>query len=142
MPNLVLVNEKDEEISTADAIECHRGQGRLHRAFTVFLLNSRNQLLVQQRSNNKLLWPLTWESSCSSHPLPGEDYLTAGEKRLKVELGISCKLALRNKFQYFAKYRDVGSENEVCALLIGKYSGDVRPNSEEVEQWKWIDLEE
>ena len=142
MTNLIIINERDEEISTADAIECHRGQERLHRAFTVFLLNASNQLLIQQRSDNKLLWPLTWESSCSGHPVPGEDYLSAGEKRVIEELGISCKLVFVNKFQYSAKYKDVGSENEVCALLFGKYDGNVRPNSEEVEQWKWVDLEE
>ena len=142
MSNLVLVNERDEEISTGDAVECHRGSGRLHRAFTIFLFNSSNKLLIQKRSKQKLLWPLFWESSCSSHPLPGEGYLESGEKRLKQELGIGCKLALKAKFQYFAKYKDIGSENEVSALLIGEYDGKVRPSVEEVESWKRTDLEE
>ena len=140
MSKLVLVNERDEEISTASFTDCHRGSGRLHRAFTIFLFDSNNRLLIQERSSNKLLWPLTWESSCSSHPLAKEDYLESAERRLNEELGISCKLSLRNKFQYFARYEDTWSENEVCALLIGKYDGEINPNMYEVESWKYIFL--
>lgn len=141
MENLVVVNEDDEETDVVDKLECHKGEGILHRAFTVFIFNHQNQLLTQERSEYKLLWPLTWESSCSSHPLPKEEYIAAGRERLGYELGFSCALEIVGKFQYKASYKDIGSENEVCALLIGKYDGDIRPNNREVKTFKWIDLE-
>ena len=141
MENLVVVDEDDEETDVADKLECHKGEGRLHRAFTVFIFNHQNQLLTQKRSEYKLLWPLTWESSCSSHPSPKEEYIVAARKRLEHELGFSCALDIVGKFQYEASYKDIGSENEVCALLIGKYDGDIRPNHREVKTFKWTDLE-
>lgn len=141
MENLVVVNENDEETGVADKLECHKGEGILHRAFTVFIFNHQKQLLTQKRSEYKLLWPLTWESSCSSHPLPKDEYIAAGQKRLEHELGFSCSLEMVGKFQYEASYKNIGSENEVCALLIGEYDGDIRVNNREVKTFKWIDLE-
>lgn len=142
MVNLVIVNKKDEKIGLIDKLKCHLGKGILHRAFTIFIFNSKNQLLIQKRSKDKLLWPLIWEASCSSHPLQAENYITAGQKRLKKELGINCKLKLLDKFQYQVKYKNIGSENELCALLIGKHNGRVKPNLKEVAQWKWINLKD
>lgn len=139
MAKLVIVNENDEELGLEDAAKCHLGKGILHRALTVFIFNSENKLLIQKRSKSKLLWPLTWESSCSSHPLSGEDYIMAGKKCVKREIGVNCNLEILGKFQYQAKYRDVGSENEVCALLVGFHHGDIRPNSEEIAEWVWVD---
>lgn len=136
---LVVVNENDEELGLEDEAKCHLGKGILHRAITAFIFNSENKLLIQKRSKNKLLWPLTWESSCSSHPLSGEDYIIAGEKCVMREIGIKCSLEFLGKFQYQVKYRDIGSENEVCALLIGYHHGDIKPNSQEIAEWAWID---
>ena len=140
MVKLIIVNKNDEKIGLEDKLKCHLGKGILHRAFTIFIFNSKNQLLIQKRAKNKFLWPLVWETSCSSHPLEKEDYVKASEKRLKQELGIACKLNLLTKFQYQARYKNIGSENEVCALLVGKYNGQVAPNPKEVAEWKWIDI--
>ena len=140
MVKLVVVNKDDEKIGLEDKLKCHLGKGILHRAFTIFIFNSKNQLLIQKRSKNKFLWPLTWEASCSSHPLQNEDYITAGKKRLKKELGFSCRLKFQDKFRYQTKYKNIGSEYEVCALLIGKYNGRVIANPKEVTDWKWVDV--
>ena len=86
MVKLVIVNKNDEEIGLENKLKCHLGKGILHRAFTVFVFNSKNQLLIQKRGKDKLLWPLIWETSCSSHPLQNEDYTIAGEKRLKKKI--------------------------------------------------------
>lgn len=136
---IVVVNEKDEQIKLEDKLKCHL-EGLLHRAFTVCIFNYKGKLLLQRRSKNKFLWPLFWELSCSSHPSDGESYTEAGERRLRQELGFSSKLKLLTKARYQAEYKDVGSENELCALLVGEYSGEVIPNPEEVAEWKWIDL--
>jgi isopentenyl-diphosphate delta-isomerase len=140
MVKLVIVNKKDEAIGLEEKLRAHLGRGILHRAFTIFIFNSKKQVLIQKRSKDKFLWPLTWEATCSSHPLPKEDYIKAGEKRLKKELGITCKLKPLTKFQYQARYKNIGSENEVCALLVGKYNSKIKPNPKEVADWKWIDI--
>jgi isopentenyl-diphosphate delta-isomerase len=142
MASLILVNEKDEAVGFATKEECHKGKGILHRAFSVYIFNDKSELLIQQRSKEKLLWPGFWSNSCCSHPRAGEDYEKAGERRLKEELGFSCPLKLLNKFQYQAQYKDIGSENEVCAVLVGHYQGKVEPAPEEAADFKWISLAE
>jgi isopentenyl-diphosphate Delta-isomerase len=88
-----------------------------------------------------MLWPLFWDSSCASHPLEKEDYVASGERRLKQELGFSCSLFFLDKFYYKSKYKKIGIEHEICAILIGTYSGKVKINSEEVMEIKWLNLE-
>jgi isopentenyl-diphosphate delta-isomerase len=107
MVKLVIVNKNDKEIGLGEKLKTHLGKGILHRAFTIFVFNPKGQLLIQKRSKNKFLWPLIWETTCSSHPLQKEDYIKAGEKRLKKELGINCKLKLLTKFQYQARYKNI-----------------------------------
>lgn len=142
MPQLILVNEKDEIIGFADKDRCHQGKGLLHRAFSVYIFNEEGKLLLQQRSKVKKLWPLYWSNSCCSHPLPGESYQKAGERRLQEELGFSTSLKLKDKFHYQAQYQDVGSENELCAVLVGRYQGKIKAHPQEVAAWKWISLPE
>ena len=140
MSKLVVVSEKGEVIGSEDKLKCHLGQGILHKAFAVFVFNSQNQLLISRRGKEKMLWPLFWENSCSSHPCLGEDLITAAEKRLKEELGFTCKLKYITKFHYQAFYGEVGAENEICSILMGRYDGQITPNSKEVVGWKWIGL--
>ena len=140
MKKLLLVNEKDEIIGFETKEKCHQGKGILHRAFSVYIFNKKGQLLIQQRSKLKPLWPLYWANSCCSHPRRNEEYIEAGERRLKEELGFTCSLRLVDKFQYQAKYKDVGSENEVCAVLVGEYSGKIKADSKEIADWKWVDV--
>lgn len=143
MVKLVLVNKKDEELGVEEKLKCHQGKGILHRAFTVFIFNKKGELLIQKRSKNKFLWPLCWEASCSSHPEKGETYLQAGKKCLKKELRISCQLRFLTKFYYHVPYKNIGSEHELCALLIGKYNnGKIKPNPKEVTELKWINPKE
>lgn len=142
MVKLVRVNENDEEIGFENKLKCHLGKGILHRAFTILIFNLKNQLLIQKRSRNKLLWPLTWETSCSSHPLRNESYITAAKKKLKKELGFSCKLKILGKFKYQARYKNIGSENEICTLLMGRYSGKAKPSPKEIAELRWISIKE
>ena len=142
MGKLILINKKDEIVGYENKEKCHRGKGILHRAFTVFVFNDRNQVLIQKRSRLKKLWPLFWESSCSSHPCRSETQLRVAKRRLKEELGINCSLQTIGKFQYQAPYKNFGSENEVCAILVGKYNGDPKPDPKEVASWKWIEIKE
>ena len=87
---LILVDSLDNEIGTMSKIDCHQGEGRLHRAFSVFLFNAKGELLIQQRSALKKLWPLFWSNSCCSHPREGENITEAVNRRLLDELGIEA----------------------------------------------------
>ncbi|MFH1151117.1 MAG: isopentenyl-diphosphate Delta-isomerase [Actinomycetota bacterium] len=142
MPLLILVDDMDEEIGTCEMLACHAGQGVLHRAFTILVFNPAGEVLIQKRSASKLLWPLTWEASCSGHPVAGEDLEAAAAKRLPEELGFSTTLRTEGHFLYRAAYRDVGSENELCYLLAGEYDGEVPADPEEVAEYRWVAPEE
>jgi len=139
---LTVVGENDGVISAQTLQECHRGDGILHRAITTFIFNGKNKLLIAQRSKLKTLWPGFWDASCCTHVYPGETYEQAGERRLPQELGFSSKLEYLTKFRYQARYENIGSENEMCALLIGRYNGEVKSNSKEVASCKWVNIDE
>ncbi len=111
----------------------------MHRAFSIFIFNERKQLLIQTRSSEKALWPLYWSNSVCSHPRIGESYEEAAVRRLKEELGLETELQLLFKFQYQAQYEDIGSENEMCSVYLGKANGIVKPNRNEIAEWKYID---
>ena len=141
MEKLLLVDKNDKVIGTREKMKCHEGKGVLHRAFSVYIFNPKGELLIQQRSKQKPLWPLYWSNTTCSHPRPGESYVEAGERRLKEEMGFTCALRKVDQFQYRAKYKDVGSENEFLTVLIGVYDGQINPDLGEAKKWKWISLE-
>ena len=142
MNNVILVDESDNQVGLEEKMKAHLGKGILHRAFSVFVFNKKGELLLQQRAKGKMLWPLYWTNTCCSHPREGENYEEAGKRRLQEELGFTCSLKLIGKFQYQAGYKDIGSENELCSVLVGEYDGEVFPNKEETESVKWINFEE
>ncbi len=139
---LLLVDSDDKIIGKEEKRSCHLGKGNLHRAFSVFLFNKNKELLIQKRSNKKSLWPLFWSNSCCSHPIFDEDYETAAERRLTEELGIKAKLKFLYKFQYQEKFGIIGSENELCAVLVGVSDLAPKPNPDEVSEFKYISLED
>jgi isopentenyl-diphosphate delta-isomerase len=142
MVNLVLVDENDNQIGVKEKVAAHLGEGDLHRAFSILVFNDKGETLVTQRSAEKMLWPLYWDSACASHPYENEGQEAAGERRLTEELGFTCKLENADTFQYKEKYLDVGSENEICAILVGDYDGEVHPVAEEVADYKWMSVKD
>jgi len=140
MEKIILVDKNDKVIGYDDKVKCHAGEGILHRAFTVFIFSAKNELLIQKRSGLKELWPLFWDSSCSSHPRKGETYEGSIKRRLKDEIGIDCETRILGKFQYQEKYKNIGSENEICAVASGIYTGEINPNPKEIAEWKWVNL--
>ncbi len=129
---LILVDENDREIGTLDKGACHDGAGVLHRAFSLFIFNSRGELLLQQRGAGKRLWPLYWSNSCCSHPRKGETMEEATARRLDDELHIAADLEFVYKFAYHARYDDEGSENEFCWVYLGRTADRVIPNETEI----------
>jgi len=117
---------------------CHAGRGVLHRAFSLLIFNTRGELLLQQRSPAKRLWPLYWSNSCCSHPRGSESMRVATRRRLREELGLVCALEFLYKFQYHAQFDDDGAEHELCSVFIGCSDETPRINREEIHDWRWI----
>jgi isopentenyl-diphosphate delta-isomerase len=138
---LILVDDLDNVLGFEDKEKCHDGKGILHRAFSAFVFNNQRELLIQQRGRKKRLWPLYWSNTCCSHPRQGESYESSAARRLEEELGFSCRLKYLYKFQYQACFNGKGSENELCAVLIGMHDGIVIPNPEEIEDYRWVSLD-
>lgn len=139
---LILVDADDREIGSLDKAACHDGPGVLHRAFSLFIFNSRGELLLQQRSRSKRLWPLYWSNSCCSHPRRGETMEEATARRLDDELHISAKLEFVYKFAYRARFDATGAENELCWVYLGRSRGTVTPNSNEIAATRLLGADE
>jgi len=135
---LILVDEQDREIGNDSKAACHDAHGILHRAFSLFVFNRRGELLLQQRSASKRLWPGYWANSCCSHPRRGEDMQTATRRRLREELGLECELKFLYKFQYQADYGELGAEHELCWVYVGSSDAPVRVNTNEIADWRFI----
>jgi isopentenyl-diphosphate delta-isomerase len=137
--SLMLVDEHDTEIGIASKQLCHKGAGLLHRAFSIFIFNSGGQLLLQQRSAQKLLWPGYWSNTCCSHPRAGETMEQAVDRRLREEVGIECPLTFLYKFKYHAAFGEVGSEREYCWVYIGYSDREPSVNLNEIADWRFVD---
>jgi isopentenyl-diphosphate delta-isomerase len=137
---LILVNANDEPIGHDNKAICHDGHGMLHRAFSLFVFNRRGELLLQQRSKDKRLWPGYWANSCCSHPRVGESMDEATARRLDEEMGMRCQMRFVYKFQYQADYKDLGAENELCWVYVGQTDEDVRANANEVGDWRFVSV--
>lgn len=140
--SLILVDAGDREIGFRSKEECHRGDGVLHRAFSVFVFNGEGQLLLQQRSAGKPLWPLYWSNSCCSHPRRGEAVEAAAVRRLREELALTCDLEFLYKFEYQARFGDVGAEHELCWVFAGFGDGAPLANPGEIAAWRYVTPQE
>ena len=138
---IILVDEKDNQISTGEKMTVHK-EGKLHRAFSVFIFNSKDELMLQQRAKIKYHSPGLWTNTCCSHPKPGEKTEDAAKRRLREEMGFSCDLKEAFSFVYKAKFDNGLSEHEFDHVFIGKFDGNPKPDKKEAENWKWISFSE
>ena len=135
---LICVDSDDNILDYKSKAECHNGGGILHRAFSLFIFNEQDEVIMQKRAADKRLWPLIWSNSCCSHPREGESYEQATQRRLKEELGLKAELHFLYKFQYHARWKDEGSENELCSVYIGRSNNQPNINPTEIADWHWI----
>ena len=134
---LILVDEADRELGFAPKAACHDGEGRLHRAFSLFVFDAEGRVLVQQRSPKKRLWGGYWSNSCCSHPRRGESLTEATARRLTQELGLESTLEFVYKFEYHARFGEAGSEHELCHVFVGKARGELRVHPDEISGVAW-----
>lgn len=140
--SLILVDEADREVGHLDKVRCHQGRGVLHRAFSLLIFNAAGELLLQQRSASKRLWPLYWSNSCCSHPRRAESMDSAIHRRLYEELGLRCPLQFLFKFQYQAQFDAGTAERELCSVFVGCSTAPVRADPTEIQAWRWISPED
>lgn len=134
---VVLVNTLDQAQGTMEKMAAHR-KGVLHRAFSVFILNSKGDLLLQQRAHNKYHSGGLWTNTCCSHPREGELVIDAGIRRLKEEMGMHCQLAKGFDFIYRSEFSDGLIEHEFDHVLFGRSDLPPSPNPEEVADTKYV----
>jgi isopentenyl-diphosphate Delta-isomerase len=136
---VVLVDPLDVVVGTAPKLDAHR-DGRLHRAVSVVLFDGDGRVLLQQRADSKYHSGGLWSNTCCGHPRPGEALTEAGQRRLSDELGIDdCGLVRVSEFLYYAEVDDGLVEHELDHVLIGEYSGELRPDPSEVSATRWIE---
>ena len=138
--NVILVNEKDEQIGLMPKMEAHE-KAVLHRAFSVFIFNDNNELMLQQRAMHKYHSPGLWTNTCCSHQRDGESNIEAGKRRLLEEMGFTTDLKETTSFIYKAPFDNGLTEHELDHILVGHYSDDPIINKDEVASWKWMPLE-
>ena len=137
---VILVNENDEQIGTMPKLEAHE-KGVLHRAFSVFIFNEKNELMLQQRAASKYHSPLLWTNTCCSHQREGESNIKAGKRRLSEEMGFVTELKDVVSFIYKAPFDNGLTEHEYDHVLVGYYNGKPLLNKDEVESYKWMTIE-
>ncbi len=137
---IVLVDENDNQIGTGEKMAVHRA-GKLHRAFSVFVFNSKGEMLLQRRALTKYHSGGLWTNTCCSHPRPEEKTIDAAKRRLKEEMGFECELEEVDSFVYKTEFEGL-FEHEFDHVFVGKYEGEMGVDREEVEEYKWISLED
>lgn len=137
---VILVNEKDEQIGTMPKMEAHE-KAVLHRAFSVFILNNKGELMLQQRALHKYHSPGLWTNTCCSHQRVGESNIEAGKRRLQEEMGFVTNLEETISFIYKAPFDNGLTEHEYDHVMVGYYEDDPHINKDEVASWKWMPLD-
>lgn len=137
---VILVDTNDTPLGIMPKMEAHE-KAVLHRAFSVFILNSKNELLLQQRAFNKYHSPGLWTNTCCSHQREGETNIEAGNRRLFEEMGIKSELSELFSFIYKAPFDNGLTEHELDHVLLGYSNEDPSINPEEVSNWKWMDID-
>jgi isopentenyl-diphosphate delta-isomerase len=138
---VILVNEKDEPIGLMNKMEAHE-KAILHRAFSVFILNNNNEVMLQQRAQHKYHSPLLWTNTCCSHQRAGETNIQAGKRRLNEEMGFEVDLKELFHFIYKAPFDNGLTEHELDHVMIGYSNSEPFINPEEVASWKWMKIED
>ena len=138
---VILVDENDQPCGTAEKMEAHR-DGRLHRAFSVFIFNHKGEMLLQQRAAAKYHSGSLWTNACCSHPSPGDATIDSARRRLKEEMGFDTPLEEIFSFVYKAEFDNGLTEHEFDHVLAGVYDGLVEFNAEEVMDYCYKPLSE
>ena len=137
---VVLVNDNNEEIGTMPKIKAHHSATPLHRAFSVYVFNTKGKFLLTQRALSKKVFPGVWTNTCCGHPGPGETTEDAIKRRLQFELGLfpeKIKVIVPT-YRYRAEMNGI-VENEICPVYTAVVTTEPKANPKEVESYEWVD---
>ena len=138
--NVILVDKNDNQVGLMPKLEAHQ-KGLLHRAFSIFIFNSKYELLLQKRASSKYHSGGLWTNTCCSHPREGEETLDAANRRLIEEMGIQTSLRKVHDFIYRAELDNDLTEHEFDHVFYGVYNEDPIINKGEADDFKWIDMD-
>ena len=138
--NVIIVDKNDNQIGLMPKLDAHK-KGVLHRAFSVFVLNNNNEIMLQKRAYNKYHSGGLWTNTCCSHQREGENSIEAGKRRLLEEMGFETELKIITSFIYKVEFENGLTEHELDYLLIGKFFKSPVINKQEVADWKWMKIE-
>ncbi len=139
---IILVDEKDNPIGFEEKLKAHQN-GKLHRAFSIFIFNSKGEMLIQLRSVKKYHFGGLWTNTCCSHGVKGEGLEESIHRELQEEFGFDTELKEQFSFLYHAADEKSGLvEHELDHVFVGFYDGEVKPNPEEVDDFKWVKIED
>ena len=141
MEQVILVDEYDNPIGLMEKMQAHITP-HLHRAFSIFVFNSKGKLLLQQRAFSKYHSPGLWTNTCCSHPRENETIEEATSRRLLEEMGMKCDMKEAYTFIYQASVGQGLTEHELDHVVIGHSDGTPIINNEEVASWKYMSLDE
>ena len=133
---VVLVDERDREVGQAPKLQAH-ASGALHRAFSVFVLNGRGEVLLQRRADGKYHSGGLWTNTACGHPRPGEPVALAARRRLQEEMGVDCALEPAGAFVYQAKVGGGLREHEFDHVFVGRHDASPTPDAAEASEWRW-----
>ena len=139
--HVILVDEQDAQIGIMEKMAAHIVP-RLHRAFSIFIFNSKGELLLQQRALTKYHSPGLWTNTCCSHPRNGETLEAATARRLKEEMGLSCSMHEVFTFIYKAPVGLGLTEHEFDHVWFGQSDDIPAINTEEVASFKYMSLDD
>lgn len=138
--NILLVDEHDRPIGEEEKMRTHE-LGLLHRAFSIWIFNTRGELMLQQRAIKKYHCGGLWTNTCCSHPFPNETSFDAAHRRLKEEMGFDCELTEVMEFIYEIDFPNGLTEHEYLHVFTGRYDADPVLNLEEASNFQWIPIQ-
>lgn len=138
---VVLIDGDNRVIGRAEKLRAHL-EGRLHRAFSVFVFDDRGALLLQRRALGKYHSGGRWSNTCCGHPRPDEGTQAAAERRLEEEMGFRCALRPAFEFRYRARVGPLLHEHEHDTIFVGTHTGTPAPDPGEVAEWRYAPLDQ
>lgn len=135
LERVILVDERDRELGSEEKLEVHRS-GELHRAFSIFVFDDADRLLLQRRALAKYHSGGLWSNTCCGHPRPQEPVVAAARRRLHEEMGFDCPLQPAFTFIYRARLTNDLTEHELDHVLVGRFSGRPSPDPAEIAEWR------
>lgn len=138
---IILVDEQDQQIGTEGKLKTHQ-DGALHRAYSIYIFNDQNELMLQQRAKDKYHCGGLWTNTTCSHPRADEDLVNSAHRRLKEEMGFDTEVKKIGEYIYKVSFDNGLTEHEYIHVFIGRYNQEPHLNLAEAMNWKWMKIED